>query len=425
MAPNIPLTVVGDPVRLGQVLANLLSNAIKFTSSGGIDIAVETRRPPEPGGDVLLEFSVTDTGIGISAENHDLVFEAFTQADGSTTRRFGGTGLGLSISRRLVEMMGGKIWLESEPGKGSSFHFTACFGAARPPIVPAATTDPERLRAAVIVDDPEKRMEISKLLEGWKIEAAAVSGVVASEVIRWSEREARPFSFVVLSQSAALQDRGGFLKKIRDDVQLSRIPVVLLIDAEPGAAAMGPIASASPVSWPISQSAFLEVLERVVREKLGRRILADPPVSLVAPYGKRDSLRILLAEDIPENQELILALLEPQGHRLRIARNGAEAVEAFRQERFDLILMDIQMPVMGGVQATASIRAIEESQGTRTPILAITAHAMKGDRERYLAAGMDGYVSKPVDSAQLYGELDRLLTNPSRLETLPRGASSS
>jgi CheY-like chemotaxis protein len=336
---DAPRRLVGDPLRLRQVLINLLSNAVKFTEKGGISLHIRL----ESGGETpLLRFSIADTGIGIPAEKHALIFEPFLQGDGSHTRRHGGAGLGLTICARFVEMMQGKIWLESEAGNGSTFHFTARFGRA----VGAAVDAPTRLRSR-------------------DLQALAAATVSAAEPLA----PVPPRSTSVPAADAVLP------------APLAPAPEPLVPAPEPAPPAP---ASAPPEPAPLQPPAI--------------------PRAATADDGVR---RVLLVEDNLLNQKLALKLLEKRGHIVDTAINGVEAIEACDRQRYHAILMDIQMPVMGGFEATTEIRAREAKLGIRTPIIAVTAHAMEGDRERCIECGMDDYVAKPIKPADLYAAIER------------------
>ena len=419
--PDVPETVVGDPVRLGQIVVNLVGNAIKFSSAGKIEIRIGLVEFPADG-QVVLRFSISDEGIGIPADKLGAIFEAFSQADGSTTRRYGGTGLGLTISRRLVEMMGGRIWVESIPGRGSKFTFTvrlALVSGASGPAVSGHSDD--RPRGIVVVPDSEQRNRLAEMLGHWRIEAASVdSPLAALEVMKWSCRVGRPFSFALIDIPAGSRNQLHLLEQIADDPALAALPLVL-IGGEGAFSVPESLTKRLRVQaildCPVSQSSLLQVMAGIHR-------WADTPGSLVALSGTLDGAspeydaevwprlkRVLIAEDNPVNQELITALLETRlpAANVRIAGDGDEALKAASAESFDLILMDIQMPRMSGSEVTAELRRLEAGSGRHTPVIAVTAHAMKGDRESYLAVGMDGYVSKPIDRNALFREIERVL----------------
>jgi PAS domain S-box-containing protein len=404
ISPAVPEILQGDRERLRQILLNLLGNAIKFTEQGEVVLTVE--RQSEDRGSICLHFSVRDTGIGIPPEKQQVVFEPFAQADGSAKRRFNGTGLGLTICSRLVQMMGGKIWLESEVGQGSTFHFTACF---RPNARHREETPPPNLHGlpVLVVDDNLTcRRILGSLLERWNAQPALCgSGQEALLTLGRAKQQKRPFGVVLLD--ARLPDADGFAvaERVKNEPEWARATVMMLSGAtqsaeiaqgqKPGVAAY--------LTKPVLGQDLLQAILRAsgaLKEQTGEAAVPDAPSQ---PKAAR-KLRILLVEDNEVNRTLVTRLLGKQGHHVVVARNGKEAVAAVEQASrgaFDLILMDVQMPEMDGFETTSAIRARELLTGGRVPIIAVTAHAMKGDRERCLGAGMDGYLSKPVQVQQL------------------------
>jgi two-component system sensor histidine kinase/response regulator len=420
---NVPETIVGDPVRLGQIIVNLVGNAIKFSSAGKIEIRVSVDGEPS-NGVVPLRFSIVDSGIGIPADKLGTIFEAFRQADGSTTRRYGGTGLGLSISRKLVEMMGGRIWVESEVGHGSNFTFTIRAGIVeRIPARQVTTSGKERERGMIIMPEQEQRSCLAEMLGNWHFEAASIdSPAAAMEVLKWSSRVGRPFSFVLIDTAQAAENEGRFLCEIQGHPDLATIPIVLIdrsgSDADAAENQNGRIHTQTVLGWPVSQSALLQVITGLhsSREDTSRSVRAVSDVMETRSSPDNAAIwsnvrRILVAEDNAANQELILALLESRvsSESVRLASDGREALTAATSGQFDLILMDIQMPQLGGIEVTAALRRHEEERGRHTPVIALTANAMKGDRENYLRAGMDGYVSKPIDKTAMFLEIERVM----------------
>jgi PAS domain S-box-containing protein len=422
--PDVPETVVADPVRLGQIIVNLVGNAIKFSSAGKVEIRVLLEEEPPAEDTVLLRFSVTDRGIGIPADQLGAIFEVFTQADGSITRRYGGTGLGLSISRRLVNAMGGRIRVESEVGRGSLFTFTIRAGLVRKTPVPQTVARPrDRTRGIVIVPDQEQRNTLAEMLGNSNIDAAPIdSPVGALEVMEWASRLGRSFSFALIASASAAEQGGRFLRELRANTALAGVPIVS-IDCQcssevrpPGEIA--PSGIQARLDWPVTQSALLGVIKGLVsRPAAASQAMLPPSDASDGPCSKSDddiwmlTRRILVAEDNEANQELVLALLEakiPVG-LVRIVNDGREAVKAATEEQFDLILMDVQMPHLSGIEAATAIKAIDLKRGRHTPIIALTANAMKGDRETYFRAGMDGYVSKPIDREVMFLEIERVM----------------
>ncbi|HEX4134313.1 MAG TPA: response regulator [Bryobacteraceae bacterium] len=425
---DVPETIIGDPVRLGQVVVNLVGNAIKFCSAGKIDLEASSvgasAEGTPAGGQAILRFSVTDTGIGIPADKLGTIFEAFRQADGSTTRRYGGTGLGLSISRRLVELMGGEISVESEVGRGSKFVFTVRAGLPRRLATPeVAPTAHEQLRGMIVMPNQEERVFLAEMLTNWGIESASLdSPAAAIEVMKWSCRVGRPFSFALVDAAAAAEQGGNLLRQMRAHRDMAGLPIVWIARSgnQPADPASGDTTGVqTTVEWPVSASTLLQVIagfhSSLQSTPHAVRALSEAPVGndsdSAAPVWA-DIRRILVAEDNPANQELILALLEDKipGESVRIANDGSEALQAATEEQFDLILMDIQMPHMSGPEVTKELRSRESDHGGHTPIIALTANAMKGDRESYLSAGMDGYVSKPIDPAAMFREIERVMS---------------
>jgi PAS domain S-box-containing protein len=404
ISPAVPGILQGDPGRLRQVFVNLLGNATKFTEQGEVVLTVE--RQTEELGNLCLHFSVRDTGIGIPPEKHQVIFEPFAQADGSTRRRFGGTGLGLAICSRLVEMMGGKIWLESEVGKGSTFHFTACFGSAVPRLQEAPAPNLRNLQVLVVDDNPTCLRILGSLLRQWNAQPALCgSGREALIKLDQAKHQKRPFGVVLLD--ARLPDPDGFTvaERIKNEPELAKATVMMLSAATQSAeiAQYQKSGIAAYLTKPVLAQELLNAILRASGTVQGQTAQATGPDRPPQAKATRN-LRILLVEDNEVNRNLVTRLLEKQGHNVVVARNGREAVAAVQHGPggvFDLILMDVQMPDMDGFETTAAIRARELLTGGRVPIIAVTAYAMKGDRERCLAAGMDGYLSKPIRVQEL------------------------
>ena len=408
IAPDVPEAVVGDPGRLRQVLLNLVGNAIKFTDAGEVVVDVSLERMTVE--DVILRFSVRDTGIGIEAGKQQDIFGAFVQADTSTTRRYGGTGLGLTISAQLVEMMGGRIQIESEVGKGSRFHFAARFGIDSGAHAPAVSVDVlHNLHVLIVDDNTTNRLILSEMLAGWRMRATAVEGAAgAMAALREADDRGDPYRLVLTD--ALMPGVDGFMlaADIAGDPRLAATKVILLTSAglaRPRGA--NPPVFAATLTKPVKQS---ELLDAIVTA------FAAPAAADTAPRSRRTprarpaggrSLRVLVAEDNATNQKLVLALLKHRGHRGVVVANGRLAVDASAAEAFDVVLMDVQMPVMGGLEATAAIRARERATGGHLPIIALTAHVMSGDREECRAAGMDAFVSKPLRPAELFAAIDQ------------------
>jgi signal transduction histidine kinase/HPt (histidine-containing phosphotransfer) domain-containing protein len=409
--PDVPDVVVGDPGRLRQIIVNLVGNAIKFTDNGEVVVRVSLESKAE--GAAFLHFAISDTGIGIAAEKQRLIFEAFSQADTSTTRTYGGTGLGLTICSRLVEMMNGSIWVESEPSKGSTFQFTAQFNTqadSQTKPVRSVPVDLEGLPVLVVDDNETNRLILREILTGWRMKPIVVeSGTLALDAMEKAYNQEAPFALVMLDCHMPVMDGFTLAEHIRQSPHLSHATIMMLTSGGRGSdiGQCRELGIAAYLIKPIKQSELMDSILRVLD-------LAAPVVEQreVASLSARDlkPLRVLLAEDNEINQLLALRLLEKQGHTVMIVGDGQEALSAIGRELFDIVLMDVQMPKMDGLAATEALRAQELTGGRRLPIIAMTANAMKGDRERCLKAGMDGYVSKPVQAQKLSEEIERVLS---------------
>jgi signal transduction histidine kinase/CheY-like chemotaxis protein len=405
--PSVPDALVGDPLRLRQVLVNLVSNAIKFTDRGEIVVRVERTRAREDDRASVC-FSVTDTGIGISREKQASIFRAFTQGDGSTTRQYGGTGLGLTICQQLVELMGGRIWVESEPNHGSAFHFVVTLPITRsvtPQFLPQAD-ELVNMSALIVDDNATNRRILVELLSSWGVHAVATAD--GAEAARAGEAAARPFSFALVDMNIAGGSGVDVASALRQSKNCASTPILLLTSADqPADSANTPAVNGFLVK-PVGQKALLDAIRRLVGARL--RVDQEPAAPAVTPTRAARRLRVLVAEDNPVNQKLAQHLLERRGHTPILVGNGREAVETIVRDHFDLVLMDLQMPEMDGFEATASIRARErETSIPRVPIIALTAHAMQGDRQRCLDADMDGYVAKPIKPVELFEVIDRVI----------------
>jgi two-component system sensor histidine kinase/response regulator len=409
--PDVPSALHGDPTRLRQVIVNLISNAIKFTAAGEVVLRVE----PEvrEGSDVMVHFTVADTGIGIPQDKQAAIFESFTQADASTTRRFGGSGLGLSIASQLVALMGGRIWLESQLGQGSRFHFTAPF-ARRPPTAssppPRPTVDLRGMRALIVDDNATNRRILDEILTSWGMRTTvADGGEAALRALALARERGEPYRIVLLDFQ--MPDMGGFAvaERIKGQVELAATTIMMLSSVGQRGDAMRcrELGLAAYLTKPVRQSLLLDALHEVLAGP-GRPVAAP---ALVTRHSLRETHRsrhVLLAEDNAVNRHLVVTILEKNGFSVVVAGDGREAVAALERERFDLVLMDVQMPEMDGFEATAEIRRREQETGHRVPIVALTAHALKGDREACLAAGMDDYLAKPISAVELLAVIARL-----------------
>ena len=397
VSPEVPDALIGDPERLRRILVNLVGNAVKFTEHG--EVVCRASVESEEASDVTLHFSVTDTGIGICPEKQEHIFDAFAQADASTTRKYGGTGLGLAISAELTQLMDGRIWVASDEGRGSTFHFTARFqlpGGAKiqRPLAPAKLRD---LPVLVVDDNETNRSILEQMISNWKMKpVAAVNGSTALEMLQKAEKRGAAFRLALIDTGMPQMDGFEVAAQIRHNPTLRHCAVILLVSAGRGeqltrAKQIGVSAVPKPVKQSELWDAILTALLLPGARKARRATQAQR--TRIAPRH----LRILVAEDNPVNQELAMHLLERRGHHAILAENGREALAAVERHAFDLVLMDVQMPEMGGLEATQAIRAKEQATGRHLPILAMTAHAMEGDRERCLASGMDGYIAKPID----------------------------
>jgi PAS domain S-box-containing protein len=409
---DIPGTLMGDPTRLRQILINLVGNAVKFTKEG--EVSVLAQRLQSKDGFIPVQFTISDTGVGIPKEKHQQIFEAFSQADSSTTREFGGTGLGLSISARMIRLMKGEIGLESAPGKGTTFTFTLPFAMAKagiPGVAPLACPELPNKKVLVVDDKAINRSLLMQILPRWGLRPlSAKNGPEALEIFRKSVEEGAPFSMVLLDQSMPGMHGYDVAKRIRLLAGNEHTAIIILSSA--------PCLADSERATELGvERILLKPLRRATLYEAIRQVLKLPSPSEKAPINgdqleKARGLRVLLVEDNRVNQKLAQSMLGKMGHCVTLAINGREAVELVQMNSFDLVLMDIQMPVMGGVEATQRIREAEQKTGGHIPIVALTAHAMAGDAEKYLSAGMDGYLSKPVESNLLRAEIGRLAKAP-------------
>jgi PAS domain S-box-containing protein len=419
---DVPEMLIGDPVRLRQIAVNLLGNAIKFTQDGEVVLRIATEAKTDE--TTLLHLSVRDTGIGIPKDRQETIFAAFAQADSSTTRKYGGTGLGLTITARLVELMGGRIWVESEIGKGSTFHVTASFGLTKTRAKQNTTPDLAKLRdlAVLVVDNnATNRRILQEILVGWHMTPTlAEGGREALAALRDANASGNPFSLVLTDTQMPDMDGFTLVERIKQNPDLAGATIIVLTSAgqRGDAVRCRDLGIAAYLTKPIKQSELREA----ILASLGGTPTGKDRTPLVTRHSLRESrriLRILVAEDNLVNQTLVVRLLEKRGHAVVVANNGREALSILEKagfSGFDLGLMDIQMPGMDGLETTAAIREKEKSSGKHLPIIALTAHALKGDEERCLAAGVDGYLSKPLHHEELFAEIERLL--PSAVEPL-------
>ena len=477
-AQDVPAMVVGDPTRLRQVLTNLLGNALKFTAAGEIVVRAEvesraagagtepgaepgaesgaepgtdagtqpgtgsdgdagTQPDAEPGagsdadagtqpgtepGAVAVHFSVRDTGIGIPPDKQRQIFEPFSQADTSTTRKYGGTGLGLTVSLRLVELMGGRLWVESQPGRGSCFHFTARFGVSKKlRDTPPAERNLTDVPVLIVDDNATNLLVLQHTLANWGMRVRAEASARAALAFARAAADAgTPLPLVITDAHMPEEDGFDLARQLRQTPRRPAPAIVMLTSASQrgDAARCRELGLAAHLTKPVSAWELRQLICAVLgHEAEDRPAAAGLPDDLRAPASRK----ILLAEDNPINQVVAVRMLEKRGHRVTVAANGREAVAASRREPFDLVLMDVQMPEMDGFEATATIRQAEEAAGRHLPIFAMTAHAMKGDAERCRAAGMDGYLPKPIRPADLYALVEGCPPAP---DGQPTGASA-
>ncbi len=413
VSAGVPDALVGDPLRVRQILVNLVGNAIKFTEQGEIVVRVDAGARTE--GEIRLKFAVHDTGIGIPDDRKRQIFNAFAQADASTTRRYGGTGLGLAISGQLVTMMGGSIDVSSEEGAGSVFRFDALFvlGDGLPAETEGASPEALReLRVLVVDDNATNRMILGRMLESWGMHPTIVeSGAAALGALAHAVVAGTPFPLVLLDYHMPEMDGLMVAERIAADDDLKSTHVLLLTSGmRPGRQAQARAAGvAEQLVKPVTQSELLDAVLRTIGPVEARR--AKVPTTVEDPLAGRQ-LKVLLAEDNVVNQKLAVHMLEKRGHEVRVVPTGKQAVDALVREAFDVVLMDVQMPEMDGYEATQAIRESERTTGAHQPIVAMTAHAMEGDRERCIEAGMDEYVSKPIDAERLLRALGAVLEGP-------------
>jgi CheY-like chemotaxis protein len=417
--PEVPEALLGDPGRIRQILVNLVGNAIKFTEHGEIFVCVEEQSPGSTA--AALHFRVKDTGIGIPVEKQEKIFDAFSQADGSMTRKYGGTGLGLTICMRLAELMRGRVWVESQPGQGSTFHFTVQLAvqdtaAARPnPLQPEQLRD---LQALIVDDNFTSRRVLHGMLTRWGMCPTSVEGGRAAlQALEIAKSTGHPFLLILLDGQMPDMDGFALAKAIQKDPGLLAVTIMMLTSAGHlgDAARCRELGISAYLVKPIRQTELLDGICQVLN-----KVSMTKPRPLVTRHTvqeNRHRARVLLAEDNAVNQTLALRLLEKRGYSVTVAGNGREAVEAFEKNHFDVVLMDIQMPEMDGFEATAAIRAKEKLTGRHVPILAMTAHALKGDQERCISAGMDAYISKPIRTSELFSKVESMLANKTAILT--------
>ena len=426
VAPDCPDDLVGDVGRLRQILVNLVGNAIKYTEEGGVSVRVEAE--PQEGGETLLQFDVTDTGIGIPADRLERVFEPFTQVNGSLARRHSGTGLGLAISSSLVEAMGGRIWSESEPDKGSTFHFTVRFGVrsvASVPPAPASRADLKGVTALVVDEKTAARSALTSTLRRWGMNASeADDHRQAIEELAHAAEGGSSLPGILIVANTSRIDGFSFAEQIRqhDCQTTARMIIVTELGRIGDAALCRRLGVGAYLTRPVTDSDLLATVTRLLNpaedaaraELITRHSLRE--ARLTDDAGRAHSISVLVAEDNPVNQIVIRGILEKGGHSVTVVSDGRDAVSAIERGAFDLVLMDLQMPRIDGLEATSIVRETERSTGDHLPIVALSAHGMAGDRNRCIEAGMDACVSKPVSARELL-DLVRRMTS----KTAPEG----
>jgi len=421
--PDVPHRVAGDPGRLRQIVVNLVGNAIKFTDVG--EVVLDVQRQADSNDEVVLHFAVVDTGIGVPKEKRTAIFNAFEQADNSRKRKYGGTGLGLVISSRLVEAMGGRIWVESEVDRGSTFHFTARFG------VEAEDTPPQKLgtvadtQVLVVDDNDTSRRILEEMLRNWGMKPVAVADAAeALQRMLDAQNAGEPYGLVLADSDMPGTDGFSLAEEINRDTEYDGSIIMMLTagDRQGDSTRCEHLGIAANLLKPIKQS---ELFDAIATALGAATTELDAPDTLTAePAGPLRPLEILLAEDSLVNQKLVVGLLEKHGHTVAVVSHGREAIAALESRDFDLVLMDVQMPEMDGFEATTVIRAKEKRDGGHVPIIAMTAHAMKGDRERCLQAGMDEYVAKPIRAKEVFDKIEAIFATSTDQAKMPEPTPS-
>ncbi len=412
VSPDMPSILMGDPGRLRQILVNLLGNAVKFTDEGEVLLNAESQIQPDHS--IRLGFSVKDTGIGINPEKTDTIFRAFEQADGSMSRRYQGTGLGLSISKRICELMGGRLWVESEIGKGSTFYFEVILGVAHESAMKNKSPKPvnwNNLRALVVDDNATNRRILEQLLTYWGMKPTVVSnGSQALKIFEDSCKSGEKFKMIITDSMMPEMDGFEFVERLNQNPHCEAVTMMMLSSGghRGDAQRSMDLGISAYLTKPLKQDELFIAITNALEASLGK----SPRKSLITRHSIRESkrcLNILLAEDNLVNQKVAKKILEKMGHVVTIADNGRKAVDALAQENFDLILMDVSMPELTGLEATGIIRNQEKKTGDHIPIIAMTAHAIEGDREKCIDAGMDGYLSKPIKVDQLSQAIESMM----------------
>lgn len=429
VAPGIPDHVIGDSGRLRQIIVNLIGNAIKFTQQGDIVVEVEEEfreritapvqvasaaNPQREDGKIGLRFTVTDTGIGIHKAKQLEVFEAFSQADASTTRRFGGTGLGLSIAAQLVRMMGGRIWLESEPNQGTRVIFTMMLGVSAEKVPHADATLLSGQPVLIVDDNATNRRILEEILLSWRARPVAVDGGAQGlEELKRAARHGRPYRAVIIDCMMPDMDGFGLAERVLGDPTLGKPPIIMMSSAAlpEHAERSRALGIARYMTKPVVQSDLLDTLMLVIAAPGHVEKLVRTPKPKIE---KAKTLDVLLAEDGVINQKVAKGLLEMRGHRVAVVSTGEEALSAWMSDRFDVVLMDVQMPEMDGLEATMELRRLEKKRGGHTRVIALTAAAMSEDIAACYEAGMDDHIPKPIDANALHHKLDEIARAKSR-----------
>jgi two-component system sensor histidine kinase/response regulator len=421
--PEVPTALIGDPEKLRRVILNLAGNAIKFTSEGEVVITVKVEA--EEAGSVRLHFTVSDSGIGIPPDKLETIFESFNQADSATSRKYGGTGLGLAISKRIVELMKGDIWVESAPGKGSTFHFIAPFPLSSMEAgqsLRAEELNLQGIRILIVDDNAANRLVFRDMVSSWGLlPTEAAGGDEALAEIKKAYESGHPYKLMLLDRQMPKTDGFEVARRIKKGPFGTDVEIVLLTSAGQKGDALRckEVGISGYLPKPVKQADLLDGL----RIALGRPSEKKGPV--ITQYAIQDArkrLNILLAEDNPINQQLAVMLLKKRGHRVVVASTGKEALDLWTKERFDLILMDVQMPEMDGLEATRLIREQEirnRKRGRAIPIVAMTGHAMKQDRKKCLAVGMVDYISKPISAERLFSIIDKVVPSDEITSKVP------
>jgi signal transduction histidine kinase/CheY-like chemotaxis protein len=420
IASDVPMRIIGDPFRLNQIITNLVGNAIKFTERGEITLHVHTETLTDDG--AVLRFAVRDTGVGIPADKITRIFEPFSQADHSITRKFGGTGLGLTISSQLIEMMGGKLAVESTVGKGSTFHFDAKFKLRQHHSSPAkdpAAQSFENMPVLVVDDNATSRYILDVMLTNWRMKPRLVeSGAAALEELERAKHHGTTFTLMLVDVIMPGMDGFELAQEVKKRGMMDETHIIMLSSStqKGNADRCRALGIHAYLKKPIIQS---ELFNAIVETLHTQDAAAENNAHKLTTNARKyvSPLRLLLTEDNPVNQMFAVAILEKRGHAVRIASNGQEALDILQKERFDAVLMDIQMPVMDGLEATRRIREREKATGTHVPIIAMTAHAMQRDKEECLAVGMDHYISKPIRTEHLFEILDNI--SPAEVQAPP------